>query len=116
MNAGKVEQIGTPAEVYDQPASSFVHSFLGSVNLFRGRVAGQGLGIGEQLLGGPISPSWRRAARPSPMCGLTSWRYCRRMRRAASAPPSPACCPWGRASGWNCVVMGIQTVHTSKPS
>lgn len=54
MNAGKVEQIGTPAEVYDQPASAFVHSFLGSVNLFRGRVAGQGLGIGEQQLGGPI--------------------------------------------------------------
>ncbi|MDX7832668.1 sulfate/molybdate ABC transporter ATP-binding protein [Aeromonas dhakensis] len=55
MNAGRVEQIGTPAEVYDQPVSSFVHSFLGSVNLFRGRVAGRGLGIGEQLLGGPIS-------------------------------------------------------------
>lgn len=54
MNAGKVEQIGTPAEVYDQPTSAFVHSFLGSVNLFRGRVAGQGLGIGEQQLGGPI--------------------------------------------------------------
>ena len=54
MNAGKVEQIGTPAEVYDQPASAFVQSFLGSVNLFRGRVAGQGLGIGEQQLGGPI--------------------------------------------------------------
>nr|WP_242397521.1 TOBE-like domain-containing protein [Aeromonas salmonicida] len=32
-----------------------MHSFLGSVNLFRGRVAGQGLGIGEQWLGGPIS-------------------------------------------------------------
>ncbi|CAM4093128.1 sulfate/molybdate ABC transporter ATP-binding protein [Aeromonas bestiarum] len=55
MNAGRVEQIGTPAEVYDHPASSFVHSFLGSVNLFRGRVAEQGFGIGEQLLGGPIS-------------------------------------------------------------
>ncbi|MUG27441.1 sulfate/molybdate ABC transporter ATP-binding protein [Aeromonas salmonicida] len=55
MNAGRVEQIGTPAEVYDQPASAFVHSFLGSVNLFRGRVAEQGFGIGEQLLGGPIS-------------------------------------------------------------
>ncbi len=55
MNAGRVEQIGTPAEVYDQPASSFVHSFLGSVNQFRGRVAEQGLGIGEQWLGGPIS-------------------------------------------------------------
>ena len=53
MNAGRVEQIGTPAEVYDQPASSFVHSFLGSVNQFRGRVAEQGFGVGEQLLGGP---------------------------------------------------------------
>ncbi|MNE19254.1 TOBE-like domain protein [compost metagenome] len=29
-----------------------MHSFLGSVNLFRGRVAEQGLGIGEQRLGG----------------------------------------------------------------
>ena len=52
MNAGKVEQIGTPAEVYDQPASPFVHRFLGSVNLFHGRVAGQGLGIGNQTLKG----------------------------------------------------------------
>src|SRR5574344_2237040 len=34
MNAGKVEQIGTPAEVYDQPATPFVYGFLGSVNLF----------------------------------------------------------------------------------
>lgn len=53
MNAGRVEQIGTPAEVYDHPASAFVHSFLGSVNQFHGRVAEQGFGIGEQLLGGP---------------------------------------------------------------
>jgi sulfate/thiosulfate transport system ATP-binding protein len=52
MNAGKVEQIGTPSEVYDKPASAFVHSFLGSVNLFHGRVAAQGFGVGEQLLAG----------------------------------------------------------------
>ncbi len=38
MNEGRVEQIGTPAEVYDRPASPFVFDFLGSVNLFRGRV------------------------------------------------------------------------------
>ncbi|PJG58599.1 sulfate/molybdate ABC transporter ATP-binding protein [Aeromonas cavernicola] len=54
MNAGKVEQIGTPAEVYDQPASPFVHRFLGSVNQFRGRVAEQGFGVGDHLLGGPL--------------------------------------------------------------
>ena len=38
MNQGKVEQIGTPAEVYDHPASPFVYSFVGQVNLFQGRV------------------------------------------------------------------------------
>ncbi len=33
MNKGKVEQIGTPAEVYDHPASAFVMSFIGPVNV-----------------------------------------------------------------------------------
>ena len=38
MNEGQVEQVGTPAEVYDRPASPFVFDFLGNVNLFHGRV------------------------------------------------------------------------------
>jgi sulfate transport system ATP-binding protein len=38
MNQGRVEQIGTPEEVYDRPANPFVYNFLGSVNLFHGRV------------------------------------------------------------------------------
>jgi sulfate transport system ATP-binding protein len=38
MNAGKIEQVGTPDEVYHNPASSFVYNFLGNVNLFHGRV------------------------------------------------------------------------------
>lgn len=33
MNKGKVEQIGTPAEVYDNPATAFVMSFIGPVNV-----------------------------------------------------------------------------------
>lgn len=33
MNKGKVEQIGTPAEIYDNPASAFVMSFIGPVNV-----------------------------------------------------------------------------------
>jgi sulfate/thiosulfate transport system ATP-binding protein len=37
MNQGKVEQIGSPQEVWDQPASPFVYGFLGDVNLFHGR-------------------------------------------------------------------------------
>ncbi|HSD37515.1 MAG TPA: TOBE-like domain-containing protein [Rhodocyclaceae bacterium] len=41
MNKGHVEQIGTPDEVYDSPATPFVYGFLGSVNLFHGRVDGE---------------------------------------------------------------------------
>ncbi len=38
MNEGRIEQIGTPDEVYEQPASPFVYEFLGNVNLFHGRL------------------------------------------------------------------------------
>ncbi len=38
MNQAKVEQVGTPAEVFHHPASEFVMDFLGNVNVFRGRV------------------------------------------------------------------------------
>ena len=37
MNAGNIEQIGSPQEVWDHPASPFVYGFLGDVNLFHGR-------------------------------------------------------------------------------
>jgi sulfate transport system ATP-binding protein len=38
LNAGRIEQVGTPAEVYDEPASPFVFNFLGNVNQFHGLV------------------------------------------------------------------------------
>jgi sulfate transport system ATP-binding protein len=38
MSEGKIEQIGTPDEVYNRPATPFVYKFLGNVNLFHGRV------------------------------------------------------------------------------
>ena len=37
MNHGRIEQQGTPDEVYDHPATPFVLQFLGDVNLFHGR-------------------------------------------------------------------------------
>ena len=33
MNEGRIEQIGSPAEIYDQPATPFVMSFVGAVNV-----------------------------------------------------------------------------------
>jgi putative spermidine/putrescine transport system ATP-binding protein len=44
FNAGRVEQVGTPAEVYERPASAFVAGFVGTSNLITGAVA-------EKLLG-----------------------------------------------------------------
>ena len=38
MNEGRIEQVGTPDEVYDHPATPFVLQFLGDVNLFHGRL------------------------------------------------------------------------------
>ena len=38
MNQGRIEQIGTPDEVFHSPKTAFVMNFLGHVNLFRGRV------------------------------------------------------------------------------
>ena len=47
MNSGRVEQIGSPQQVWDHPASPFVYGFLGDVNLFHGRAH-----EGEMLIGG----------------------------------------------------------------
>lgn len=47
MNHGNVEQIGTPIDVYDHPASPFVYQFLGNVNLFHSRVHQGTAHIGE---------------------------------------------------------------------
>ncbi len=51
MNTGKVEQIGSPQEVWDHPASPFVYGFLGDVNLFHGRAHEGEMLIGEDQQG-----------------------------------------------------------------
>jgi sulfate/thiosulfate transport system ATP-binding protein len=38
MNQGKIEQVGTPTQVFDHPANAFVMDFLGNVNVFRGKM------------------------------------------------------------------------------
>jgi sulfate transport system ATP-binding protein len=47
MNQGRLEQIGTPDEVYENPANAFVYNFLGNVNLFHGRIDNGRARIGE---------------------------------------------------------------------
>jgi spermidine/putrescine transport system ATP-binding protein len=38
MDGGRIEQIGTPAEIYESPRSSFVAAFIGDTNFLEGRV------------------------------------------------------------------------------
>lgn len=41
MNYGRIEQVSTPAGMYEYPASRFVAEFIGATNLFEGRIASQ---------------------------------------------------------------------------
>jgi sn-glycerol 3-phosphate transport system ATP-binding protein len=52
LNAGRIEQIGAPLEVYHRPASTFVASFIGSpaMNLLSGELHGDRLAIGPTIL------------------------------------------------------------------
>ncbi len=53
LNQGKIEQMGTPEEVYDNPANPFVYNFLGNVNLFHGRVHNGKIELGSLKLDSP---------------------------------------------------------------
>lgn len=58
MNAGRVEQLGHPADLYENPATVFVANFLGQSNLIRARVTGS---AGSDLL---LEVGGRRLAMP----------------------------------------------------
>ena len=52
MNAGRIEQLGAPTELYERPATAFVAGFLGVSNLLLGEVGERGrvrLGTGEEV-------------------------------------------------------------------
>ncbi len=58
MNEGRVEQTGTPEEVYENPATPFVYGFLGDVNLFHGRIDRGRVKVGGSEL---EAPEWAEA-------------------------------------------------------
>jgi sulfate transport system ATP-binding protein len=56
MNEGLIEQVGTPDEVYERPASPFVYEFLGHVNVFHGRLHQGRARIGDIDIDAPDHP------------------------------------------------------------
>jgi spermidine/putrescine transport system ATP-binding protein len=59
MNAGRIEQLGAPTEIYEFPSSPFVSNFLGQSNLFAAEVAGR---TGDDLM---LTAHGERFAAPS---------------------------------------------------
>jgi len=52
MNAGRIEQVGTPEEVFSNPANEFVMTFLGNVNVFHGRIEGDHVSVHGLVIDG----------------------------------------------------------------
>ncbi len=52
MRAGRLEQVGTPQEIYSRPVSRFVAGFIGAANFLPGRVAGHEVGALRVALAG----------------------------------------------------------------
>jgi sulfate/thiosulfate transport system ATP-binding protein len=48
MNFGRLIEVGTPRELYENPKTEYVASFLGSANLLLGQIQGERIRIGEQ--------------------------------------------------------------------
>ncbi len=81
MNAGRMEQFGTPEEVYHRPATTFVASFIGSppMNLLKhaaGSKAGHILGIRPEHLD-MGSGGWQATVESIEMLGAERLLYCR---------------------------------------
>jgi iron(III) transport system ATP-binding protein len=52
MNGGKIAQIGTPQEIYEHPAESFVADFIGTTNFLAGEIEAAGASTSVRLPGG----------------------------------------------------------------
>jgi iron(III) transport system ATP-binding protein len=61
LDQGKIQQIGTPVELYDRPATRFVAGFLGAANLIDGRIEPDGRFVADGLaldnIGGAAGPA-----------------------------------------------------------
>ena len=86
MNAGRIEQVGSPAEVYEEPLTPFVAGFVGTSNM----LTGDGGAGGGGLAGAPHDP-----AGEDPHDGAGRGRPAG--RRARSPATSRPWSTWGRS-------------------
>ncbi len=54
FNGGAIEQVGTPAELYEKPATRFVAGFIGEMNFFPGSLVGEENGVAQVDVQGAV--------------------------------------------------------------
>jgi putrescine transport system ATP-binding protein len=87
MDRGRIVQVGTPAEVYEQPNSRYVASFVGDVNLIEGRLAASG--PSGSFIDGVAGAKLSASQRVDATTGATVWLALRPEKlRVATAPPA----------------------------
>jgi putrescine transport system ATP-binding protein len=95
MNHGRIVQVGTPSDIYESPATRFVADFIGSVNMFEGRVSGEQAG-GVQLESGELDCTLRAERTVSCARDATVWAAIRPEKINISRQP-PAAAATGAA-------------------
>jgi len=87
MNRGRIEQQGTPDDVYSQPRTPFVAAFVGRANWIHGRISGEVTGGYARLV---TDRGSRLAIRKPPAIAAEQWSVCIRPERMAVAGPGAA--------------------------
>jgi spermidine/putrescine transport system ATP-binding protein len=109
MNAGRIEQLGTPREIYEQPRTKFVAGFIGTSNIVTGKISRivDGDGIIE------VSPEERIIVpnRTQSDVGQSVDLTVRPEKIVMAAQPTPGlCCVKGKVS--EVVYLGTSTNYT----
>src|SRR6266566_3032257 len=100
MDRGRIVQIGTPAQIYEQPNSRYVAAFVGDVNLIEGRLASTG--PSGSLIDSAAGTRLAASQRVDAAAGATVWVAIRPEKlRVATAPP---------ASNENCVAGRVAEI------
>jgi putrescine transport system ATP-binding protein len=87
MDQGRLVQVATPPEIYEQPSSRWVADFIGEVNLIEGRMVEAG--SGAAIIVSPDVGKLQAAAAPDARPGDTVWVALRPEKvRISSAPPA----------------------------
>lgn len=118
MNRGNIEQVGTPNEVYEQPATAFVARFVGTTNVFTGTVsAGPASTVAVTTEGFGTLYAKVDEARPRPENATTTGLVVRPEKiRVRVTAPTGAVAAASAVSSEQLPLGGATTAQTSSPS